>query len=387
MRAITVKRYIRKKSPELPFLLVFMLCVVVIEPVNSSTVFDRFTSPALQGNKQGDPATREVRVYLPPSYDNSKDQYPVVYLLHGSGGNQHEFSFADTIADELILTGQMREMIMVGVDGTSRYSISYYANSVLNGNCGDYIARDLVNYIDSNYRTIASSSNRAIAGFSTGGYGAVYSYSGGSLGFSDPACAHYLGGDMFELAEEIIQLFGGMDSVVNQMVRVKEPDDIRAGFFAQEIYSQAAAFSPNLGNPPLFVDLPFELPGLKIIPEIRDEWYEHCLFKLLEDHAQDLASLRGFALDVGDRDDFGLKAENEAFHQALLEAGVPHTFEVFSGGHSDKLRERVAVSLEFFSDVLAFEEITPFVKSEHRLTVTWGHIKRECEGSFPMELQ
>ena len=113
----------------------------------------------------------------------------------------------------------------------------------------------------------------------------------------------------------------------------------------------AAAFAPNLDNTPLLIDLPFELPSLDIIPESRDRWYEHDIFKLLEDHSADLSSLRGLALDIGDLDEINLGGV-EAFHQALLDAEVPHQYEVYAGDHSNKRPERIGESLVFFSDTL-----------------------------------
>ena len=53
-------------------------------------VEDQITSPSLEGNPLGDPATRNISVYLPPSYDNG-GRFPVIYLLHGFTGNARTF--------------------------------------------------------------------------------------------------------------------------------------------------------------------------------------------------------------------------------------------------------------------------------------------------------
>ena len=122
--------------------------------------------------------------------------------------------------------------------------------------------------------------------------------------------------------------------------------------FDKRFFRWRLRFLPNLDNEPLLVDLPFELPSLTVVQDTRDRWFEHDLFTLLEDHSQDLSSLNGLVLDVGDRDEIGLFAENEAFHQALLDAGVPHQFDVFSGGHNSRFNERITKSFEFFSNTL-----------------------------------
>jgi hypothetical protein len=51
---------------------------------------DEITSPSLAGNPLGDSATRKMTIYLPPSYGDGRN-YPVVYLLHGYGGDERHF--------------------------------------------------------------------------------------------------------------------------------------------------------------------------------------------------------------------------------------------------------------------------------------------------------
>ncbi|MHC4356523.1 MAG: alpha/beta hydrolase-fold protein, partial [Planctomycetota bacterium] len=149
-----------------------------VDPGTDGLVVDQITS--------GDPATREVIVYLPPSY-NQGGNFPVVYLLHGYTGNARTFaSNAYTgfywpaesdfpeggiygLLNDLIIAGELKEMIVVMPDASNMYGGSWYANSELAGNYEDYIVEDLVSYIDSNYRTIPSRDSRAIVGHSMGG--------------------------------------------------------------------------------------------------------------------------------------------------------------------------------------------------------------------------
>ena len=322
-----------------------------------NVVITSLTSSALEGNRLGDPATRQARVYLPPSYDESNKRYPVAYYLHGALGDENNFfAYAgQRTADRLISNGMMEEMIVVGVDGSGGQPISSFLNSELNGNYEDYIVRDLVNHIDSTFRTIPDRDSRGVFGASMGGYGtlryakvhsdvfgAAYSDSAGLGGFSRPGSYLYLGGD--------IAVFSNFPDAGSDLADVQRGSDIR-GELRGLTFGWASAFSPNLDNPPLLVDLPFELPSLRIIPEVRDKWLSNEVLVLLEDHVADLSSLRGFAFDVGDRDTGNLE-DNEAFHQALVDAGVPHQFEVFSGGHADKRPERIGEALVFLSETL-----------------------------------
>lgn len=134
---------------------------------------------------------REIIIYLPPGYNSqSQRRYPVLYLLHGWGGFnlQHttEWEQAGLMqgVQEAIVKGLVQPMIVV-------QPFSFLPN----GDCslyfnhgpgtdgkpwGDYIWKDVVNYVDSNYRTIAQRQSRAIGGFSFGGQGAL------SLGLTHP---------------------------------------------------------------------------------------------------------------------------------------------------------------------------------------------------------
>lgn len=123
--------------------------------------------------------TRTAYIYLPPTYAiNSAQRYPTLYLLHGSPGGPHDWfgaAHAAAISDALIAAKKMRETILILPDGngpTIRYS--EWANS-FDGrqSIEDAIVQDLVVYVDSHFRTLASPAYRAIGGLSEGGFGAA----------------------------------------------------------------------------------------------------------------------------------------------------------------------------------------------------------------------
>lgn len=139
--------------------------------------------------------TKALTVYLPPSYATSPTRrYPVLVYLHGLGGNERNWVDAghlDRTLDSLVAAGQP-EAIVVMPDGddswyttwnqlidasvcrndtTRRESASSYC--VPWPHYDDYVAVDLVTYVDSVYRTLAQREHRAIAGLSMGGYGAI----------------------------------------------------------------------------------------------------------------------------------------------------------------------------------------------------------------------
>jgi putative tributyrin esterase len=137
---------------------------------------------------------KHLAIYLPPSYaTESTRRFPVAYYLHGLGGTETDWlakGNIDATADSLIASGTP-ELIIVMPDGDD----GWYSNWVdevsfrtcadtLHGESADrycvayeryedYIARDVVQFIDAHYRTRATRDSRGIGGLSMGGYGAI----------------------------------------------------------------------------------------------------------------------------------------------------------------------------------------------------------------------
>lgn len=133
----------------------------VAQSLTARTV--RFTSEALAGTQ----AT--FAILIPPTYATSDSRYPVVYLLHGGTQNHTAFPARSWFAKEV----SRREMIVVMPHvPQSTYAARGPASSMA---FLDFVVRDLVKYVDANYRTVASREARAIAGLSMGGFGAVMS--------------------------------------------------------------------------------------------------------------------------------------------------------------------------------------------------------------------
>ena len=157
--------------------------------------------------------TTRYIIYLPPGYDdtmNASTRYPVVYLLHGRPGEPEDWMNAGGAAeqlDTLLAQERVQPMILVAPEGSSSrwaYATGYVDG--LQGNWGTYITRDLVDEIDSHYRTVASAEGRAIAGLSEGGFGAT------NLGLKSPSEFGLIGSfsGYFTIDEDdLSRVFGG----------------------------------------------------------------------------------------------------------------------------------------------------------------------------------
>lgn len=127
---------------------------------------------------------RRINVYTPYGYENSRKKYPVLYLLHGMGGDENEwiiFGRACQILDNLIAQGKAEPMILVITNGHTAmqaapgesslgyYKPHYFDHGTMDGEFETYFP-EIVEFVDHNYRTIAKKEGRAIAGLSMGGF-------------------------------------------------------------------------------------------------------------------------------------------------------------------------------------------------------------------------
>jgi S-formylglutathione hydrolase FrmB len=117
--------------------------------------------------------TSGVCVYLPPGYRKSGLRYPVVYLLHGGGGDAGDavaMGGLRDLMDSLIADDPDAEAIVVMPDGTNGQWYDSVDGKVRNEL---YVMRSVVPYMDRHFRTIANRRGRAVAGVSNGGFGAM----------------------------------------------------------------------------------------------------------------------------------------------------------------------------------------------------------------------
>ena len=211
-------------------------------------------------------------VILPKSYAEGNSRYPVVYLLHGCGGNYASWI---TIKPELPQLASQYNLIIVCPDGLIN---SWYWNSPLNKDMQfeDYISDEVIRYTDSHYRTIADRSARAISGLSMGGHGAMWN-----------AIRHR-------------NVFGAAGSISGGL-------DIRPFPTNWKMQNQLGEFASN-----------------------KKRWDEHTVINLIPSLKDgDLAII----IDCG-VDDFFLEVNRRA-HQSLLDHNIKHDYIERPGAHNN----------------------------------------------------
>ena len=107
---------------------------------------------------------RMLQVYTPPGYGKDNRVYPVIYIMHGAGGNETDWIInmrANFILDNLIAEGEAVPMILVSANGyvTDNYIVDFTED----------LLGSIVPYIEANYRAETNPKGRALAGLSLGG--------------------------------------------------------------------------------------------------------------------------------------------------------------------------------------------------------------------------
>ncbi|MBS1828080.1 MAG: alpha/beta fold hydrolase [Acidobacteria bacterium] len=305
---------------------------------------------ALEGNLEGNAAGREAIVFLPPSYAKEKKRrYPVVYALHGYSIGAEQWSKEIHVPQTIegAFASGTKEMIVVLPDSKTVHNGSMYSSSVTTGDFENYIARDVVSYMDAHYRTIPQRSSRGLAGHSMGGYGATriglkHADVFGAVYIMSPCCLAPMGGGPVNPA------------VAKAISEVQSPaDSAKLNFFARAQLAQSAAWAPNPKNPPLYLDLPFKDGAPQ--PEVIARFAANSPLAFLDQYVGNLRQYRGIAIDVGDKD--GLKTGSVQLHEALDRYGIAHGFEIYSGTHTSAVAVRFQNNvMPFFSKNLCFDK-------------------------------
>ena len=319
-------------------------------------------APALAGNMLDTPDIQGAAVYLPPRYDREPDRrYPVVLLLHGIFDNYEvwlERFDVPSILDRLILAGAIPELVVVMPNGGNKYGGGFYRNSPVSGRWGDYIADDLVDFVDEQFRTMADSDSRAIVGHSMGGYGAL------NLAMTRPGIFSVVWAlSPCCLAANDDFSFG--NDAWKRAAVVTTLEDVQGLLASRDFYPIAVlgvvtAFSPDPDTPPIYGDFPFDIVGGEVVLDdpAYDRYLDTLPLRQVRDAREELRNLRGLALGVGLGDQFlHIPIGTLEFSQRLGTERIPHLLDVYAGDHRQRVGERLeTVILPWVVDRLAFSE-------------------------------
>lgn len=337
------------------FLIFIILNLSFITWSNAQTgkvVSFMLNSNALQ-NTGGEDPNRKVSVYLPPNYDGSTQRYPVIYYLHGFMGKDNIFPQMQKILDEGIARQKIKPFIFVQADQYTLFEGSFYSNSSLTGNWDEFEAKELVTYMDKNYRTLPNRESRGIAGHSMGGYGAF------KIGMLHPdvfSSIYALSPGLLAMVKE----FGPNSNSYKEVQSIKTQEELKKTYYPKVLVAVARAWSPNPNKPPFYCDFPFSYEGDKMIVNqpVLEKWEANMPVYMVDKYADNLRKMTAIKLDWGRNDSPRFPIQIGMLSQRLENLGINHFSEEYIGDHGNKIWTidgRVLNDLlPFFNDYLKF---------------------------------
>jgi len=321
-------------------------------------------SALLSGNPLGDPHRRPLWVQLPPDYDDSDRRYPVVYEIQGYTGhlamwrNRTAFRqpFIETAA-EVLADPEVPSVIVVYVDAWTAYGGSQFVDSPGTGRYHSYLCDEVVPFVDARYRTMADRDHRAIAGKSSGGFGAMVTPMLRPDLFG--ALATHAGDALYEYAylpefAKVVRLLRDYDGDIwrwwddfrSRVAFTKEGDDT-----AVMVLAVAACFSADEDGT---VRLPFDSRSGVLVGDVWDRWLAWDPVRMLERHqfAEAMRSMRAIWIDSGTRDEWYLDLGAQAFRDGLAKVGIADDrvyFELFDATHK-AIEYRYPLSLRWLAE-------------------------------------
>ncbi len=326
---------------------------------------DWIASEVLKGNPLGDPDRRPIWIYQPPGYDAERERrYPSIYVLQGLTGQLDMWKNRTPFrpnpierTDELFANAEVPPCIVVFVDCWTRLGGSQFLDSRGTGNYHSYLCEEVVSFVDARYRTIADRAHRAIAGKSSGGYGAMVTCMLRPDVFG--ALATHAGDALFEVCyqPEFRRCVRALrDEHAGSYARFWHDFGARVAFSRESdadllnAWCMAACYSTDLDGT---VRLPFDCTSGALIDDVWRRWLAWDPVRMVPRYAEALRSLRAIYIDAGKRDEFYLDLGAEAFHAALAEIGVVDVFfELFDATHK-AIEYRYPIALGYLAARLA----------------------------------
>jgi len=320
-------------------------------------------SSLLEGNPLGDPSRRDLWAYLPPQSKGSDQRYPVLWSLaaytNAGPGQVAWRNHGETLPqrlDRLISEGLMAPAIVVFPDAYTSLGGNQYVNTPAMGSYADYLARELVPFVDERLPTLTGPEHRGLFGKSSGGFGALHL----AMNYPDvwSAAASHAGDAGFDrvyLRDFVVcagvlgKFDGDIPRFIRSFWRSKKPG--HADFHALMTLCLAASYSPDPDQPMGF-RLPFDLETCEIDETTWQRWLEFDPVHAVGRHSRALSGLKGLWIDAGNRDQYFIHYGTRQLHRELETLSIDHNYEEFDGTHSG-IDWRYDQSLPWLVDRLA----------------------------------
>ncbi len=304
-------------------------------------------SPALAKNLLGDPSHRRLSVYLPEGYDHTDQDYPLLVDLVGFTGSGPKHlswtGFGESVPqrlDRLVSDGKMGPVIAAFPDCFTSLGGNQYVNSDAMGGWADFLTGEMLERIDSKFRTRRGREHRAVFGKSSGGYGALYHAMrhadswGAAASHSGDCGFDVLFRRDFPVVCDMLARHGGdVLAFLGKFTGNKKING--AELHVMMILAMAASYAPDK-KAPKGIKLPFDLRTCEVDEAAFDKWLEWDPLRIVDEEAarENLRSLRGLYIDCGSRDQYFIHFGTRALVDKLTKYGIDHHYDEFEDNHS-----------------------------------------------------
>jgi len=305
-------------------------------------------SAALAGNPLGDPARRPLWVYTPPGTADAAT-LPAVYLIQGFTGQidmwRNRSPFRPTVLE---LFDELRAPArVVFVDAWTSYGGSQFVDSAGVGNYHTYLCEDVVGFVDERYPTSA----RAVAGKSSGGYGAMVSamlrpdlFSGFATHAGDALFELCYLPDFRDAVRGLRDHYDGSFDAFWEDFRSRPAFAKGSDHAIVNTFAMSECYTPG--------ELPFDVATGELRQDVWERWLAWDPVRMVDAHADALRGMRAIYIDAGTRDQFYLDLGADAFKRALERIGVTDIFfELFDATHS-AIEYRYPIALRYLAERL-----------------------------------
>jgi S-formylglutathione hydrolase FrmB len=315
-----------------------------IEPMHGQLLELEIDAPALRRNPLGDPARRPLVAYVPPGGAEGR---PAVYFLHGFTGSARGWlnvsAFAPTVPerlDALVAAGEIPPLVGVFPDGFTALGGTQWIDAPAVGDYQSYVAQDVVAAVEARLGTAPRREARALAGKSSGGYGALAMARDRPEVFAHVAC--HSGDACFEYCylADVPRAAGALLAADGDAAawleglrrRGRETKLASSDHPVLNLLAMAAHYGPDPAAPLGFA-LPFELPSGRLREDVWARWLEHDPVRFVPRSLPSFRRLETVFLDCGTRDEFHLRWGARMVAEALRAGGVAVHHEEFEDGH------------------------------------------------------
>jgi S-formylglutathione hydrolase FrmB len=304
-------------------------------------------SRALKANPLHDPESRQIPVFIPAQATNGAS-LPVVYYLPGYGNTAEGFiqdsnvwlKFTQKIADEVT------PVVIVMVDGNTRWGGSQYLNSTAQGDYEDYVCNDVVSVVEARHSVPVNGMRRIIAGHSSGGFGALRLGMAHQTLFdavialspdSDFPTSHL---PLVKIAAVTNVPLAKIKEIIAGISPVPEDGDLNYAL------GLSAAYAPRGINHPGEFEWLYDAQG-NFRETIWQRWLDNDPLTIVRNHPDAFAASQAIYLEGAAKDEFSANIGARKIFDLLQSRPARCTFYEPPGHHTDHLTGRLQRGLEW----------------------------------------